>query len=77
MLRIVCIVCITSLELPPMAVQYRCHVSPSVSRDQYTALPLVEVLVNLRFQIGCVFVEYDRFKLTFLYKIFYIYEFFV
>ena len=29
-----------------MAVQYRCHVSPSVSRDQFTALPLVEVLVT-------------------------------
>ena len=28
-------------ELQPMAVQYYCHVSPSVSRDQYTALLLV------------------------------------
>ena len=25
-------------ELQPMAVQYYCHVSQSVSRDQYTAL---------------------------------------
>ena len=25
---------------PTEAVQYYCHVSPSVSRDQYTALPL-------------------------------------
>ena len=40
LLRIVCIVRITSPELPPMAVQYRCHVSLSVSRDQYTVLPL-------------------------------------
>ena len=36
----------TSPELPPIAVQYRCHVSPSISRDQYTALLLVEVLVT-------------------------------
>ena len=40
------IVRITSPELPPMAVHYRCHVSLSVSRDQYAALPLVEVLVT-------------------------------
>ena len=33
-------------KLQPMAVQYCCLVSPSVSRDQYTALPLVEVLVR-------------------------------
>ena len=33
-------------ELPPKAVQYTGHISPSVSRDQYTALPLVEVLVT-------------------------------
>ena len=32
-------------ELPPMAVQYHCHVSPSVSHDDATALPLMEVLV--------------------------------
>ena len=36
-----------SPELTPITVQYRCHVSPSVSHDQYTALPLVEVLVTL------------------------------
>ena len=41
LLRVVCIVRITSPELPPMAVQYRCHMSPSVSHDQYTVLPLV------------------------------------
>ena len=29
-----------------MAVQYRCHVSSSVSRDQYTALPLVGIQVT-------------------------------
>ena len=29
-----------SPELQPMAVQYYCHVSPSVSRDKFTALPL-------------------------------------
>ena len=28
-------------ELPPMAVNYCCHVSPSLSHDQYTDLPLV------------------------------------
>ena len=28
-----------SKELQPMAVQYYCHSSPSVSREQYTALP--------------------------------------
>ena len=31
----VCIVRITSAELPPMAVHYRCHMSPTVSRDQF------------------------------------------
>ena len=30
----------------PMAVHYYSHVSPSVSRDQYTALPLEGVLVT-------------------------------
>ena len=34
-----------SPELQPVAVQYYCHGSPSVSRDQYTALPLEGVLV--------------------------------
>ena len=34
-----------SPELQPMTVQYYCHVSPSVSRDQFTALPLEGVLV--------------------------------
>jgi len=42
-----------------MVVQYHCHVSPSVSRDNDTALPLVEVFQASqgyrRFQIGCVF----------------------
>ena len=28
-----------SPELPPMVMQYHFHVTPSVSRDQYTALP--------------------------------------
>ena len=37
---------ITSPELPPMVVQYSGHVSLSVSRDQYTALSLLEVLVT-------------------------------
>ena len=36
-----------SPELQPMAVQYYCHESPSVSRDQYTALPLERVLVTV------------------------------
>ena len=34
------------LALPPMAVHYHDHVTPSVSRDQYTALPMVGVLVT-------------------------------
>ena len=42
---LVCIVRIMSPELSPMAVQYHCHVSQSVSCDQYTALSLVEDLV--------------------------------
>ena len=29
-----------SQELQPMAVQYYCHMSPSISRYQYTAMPL-------------------------------------
>ena len=33
-----------SQELQPMAVQYYCQMSPSVSRDQYTALLLEGVL---------------------------------
>ena len=80
-----------------MAEQYTGHVSPPVSRDHFTALPLVEFLVkqyrrinnimnyiiknrnnkykirlNLsynslslgyhRFQIGCMFAEFDLFK---------------
>ena len=36
-----------SPELQPMAVQYYCHMSPSVSRDQYTALSLEGFLVML------------------------------
>ena len=32
-----------SPELHPMAVHYYCHVSPSVSRNQFTALPLEEL----------------------------------
>ena len=35
-----------SPALQPMAVQYYCHVSPSVSGDQYTAMPLEGVLVT-------------------------------
>jgi len=35
-----------SSELQPMAVQYYCHVSPSVFSEQYTALPLDGVLVT-------------------------------
>ena len=31
--------------LQPMAVQYYCHMPPSVSRDQYSVLPLERVLV--------------------------------
>jgi len=34
-------------ELQPIALQYYCHMSPSVSRDQYTALLLEGVLVTL------------------------------
>jgi len=33
-------------ELQPMVVQYYCHASPSVTRDQYTALLLEGVLVT-------------------------------
>ena len=33
-------------ELLPMAEQYTGHVSPPVSRDHFTALPLVEFLVK-------------------------------
>ena len=33
-----------SPALQPMAVQYYCHMPPSVSRDQYTALSLEGVL---------------------------------
>ena len=33
-------------ELQPMAVQYYCHLSSSVSRDHYTVLPLEGVLVT-------------------------------
>ena len=33
-----------SPELQPMAVQYYCHVAPSILRDQYTALSLEGVL---------------------------------
>ena len=35
-----------SPELQPMAVQNYFHVSPPVSRDQYTAVPLEGVLVT-------------------------------
>ena len=35
-----------SPELQPTRVQYYCHVSPSGSRDHYTALPLDGVLVT-------------------------------
>jgi len=37
---------IYAAKLSPMRVQYTGHVSLSVSRDQYTALPLVEVLLT-------------------------------
>ena len=33
-------------KLSPMAEQYTDHVSPPVSRDHFTALPLVEFLVK-------------------------------
>ena len=46
LLHIVCIVRITSPELPPMAVQYTCNVIQKETRDNDTALPLVEVLVT-------------------------------
>ena len=52
---------IYAAELPPIRVQHTGHVSLSVSRDQYTALPLVGVLmasyvlintiINLKFKI--------------------------
>ena len=35
-----------SQELTQMRVQYTGHVSPPVSRDYFTALPLVEFLVK-------------------------------
>ena len=37
---------LTSPELLPMVVQFSGHVSLSVSRDQYTAFSLVEILVT-------------------------------
>jgi len=48
-----------SPELQPMAVQHYCHISPFLSRDHYTALPLEGFLVrdtdvyltNIRFGI--------------------------
>ena len=48
-----------SPKLLPMAVQYYCHMSPSVSRDQYTALLLEGVLVTLygRDTVLCQFLE--------------------
>ena len=36
---------ITSQELPPMRVQYSGHMIQAETRDHYTALPLVKVLV--------------------------------
>ena len=41
-----------SPELQPIAVQYYCHVSPSVSRDQYAAIFLKD----------CFFYNTDNFK---------------
>ena len=37
---------ICASELPPMRVQYTGHMALSVSRDQYTALPLMGVLMT-------------------------------
>ena len=44
LLRIVCTVRITSPELPTMAKQNTGHVIQTETRDDDTALPLVEVL---------------------------------
>ena len=59
-----------------MALQYCGHVIQTETRDQYTALPLVGVLAILgyrRFQICCVFAEYDLLKPTiFIQNIIYI-----
>ena len=37
----VCVVRITSPELPTMAVQYRCRMSPAVSHDQFTKIDVL------------------------------------
>ena len=42
----VCKVRITSPELPPIAEQYTGHVIQTETRDNDTALPLVEVMVT-------------------------------
>ena len=48
MIILLCIVRITSPELPPMAELYTGHIIQTETCDNDTALPLVEVLVTLR-----------------------------
>ena len=51
-----------SPELQPMAVQYHCHMSPIVSRDQYTALPLEGVLVMRYGHISYIYTFWYNFN---------------
>ena len=50
-----------SPELQPMTVQYYCHVSPSVSRDQYTELPLEGVLATWYRRISYIYTFWYNF----------------
>ena len=50
-----------SPELQPLAVRYYCHVSPAVSRDQYTALPLKGVLVTWYGRISNIYMFWYNF----------------
>ena len=47
-----------SPELQPIAVQYYCHVSQSVSSDQYTALPLEGILVPKYGRISYIYISF-------------------
>ena len=51
----------------PTAVQYYCHVPPSVSRDQYTALSLEGVLVTWYRRIFYIYTSWYNFD-TVLYQ---------
>jgi len=54
-----------SPELQPM--QYFCHVSPSVSCDQYTALPLEGVLVMWYERISYIYTFWYNFDTVLCY----------